>query len=93
VVTITENGRQVRTMGEVLVRRLAHDGIKGNEKGATLLLRTQRDCEVVETEAGQGAFHPGPQTTAPFPTRPRCSATIEAIWPRLCPQAAMAASS
>jgi hypothetical protein len=67
-VTVTENGRKVRrTMLELLFHRLAHEGVKGNEKAASLLLRTARDYGVGVNEVGQGALQPGPRDDGALP--------------------------
>jgi hypothetical protein len=57
LVTLTENGKQVRlTAGEVMLRRLVQDAMKGDHKAAELLLRIARDLGVGENEEARKAF-------------------------------------
>ena len=46
LVTVTENGRQVRRSKlELVIQRTTHDSIKGNHRATDLILRTARSLE------------------------------------------------
>jgi hypothetical protein len=67
-VLVTENGRKVwRTVCELLFQRLAHEGVKGNERAAALLLRTAREYDVGVNEVGQGPSQSEPRDDGALP--------------------------
>jgi hypothetical protein len=69
-ITITENGRQVkRELGDVLVQRLGHDGVKGDKGSAALLLRIAREYGVGVDESGPEVAQASPADDGAMPDR------------------------
>lgn len=56
-IVITENGRQKRlTKQQIIVRRLAHDGIKGDYKAIALLMKLANISSIDEAESPETGF-------------------------------------